>query len=32
MNNAYAMKYWSWMAAFSISILFWGQVVWTALR
>ncbi|WOZ79753.1 small membrane protein YmiC [Kosakonia sacchari] len=26
------MKYWSWLAAFSVSILFWGQVVWATLR
>nr|WP_318381548.1 small membrane protein YmiC [uncultured Enterobacter sp.] len=22
------LKYWSWMGAFSVSVLFWGQLVW----
>ncbi|WP_318367705.1 small membrane protein YmiC [Enterobacter sp.] len=26
MNN---LKYWSWLSAFSVSIAFWGQLVWT---
>ncbi|MCL6745512.1 MULTISPECIES: small membrane protein YmiC [Kosakonia] len=32
MRNDCGMKYWSWLAAFSVSILFWGQVVWATLR
>ncbi|WNP36558.1 MULTISPECIES: small membrane protein YmiC [Enterobacter] len=22
------LKYWSWMGAFSVSVMFWGQLVW----
>ncbi|EFH4207841.1 small membrane protein YmiC [Escherichia coli] len=22
------MKYWSWMGAFSLSMLFWGELLW----
>ncbi|HIC0446799.1 TPA: small membrane protein YmiC [Escherichia coli] len=22
------MKYWSWMAAFSLSMLFWAELLW----
>ncbi|EFI5719973.1 hypothetical protein GW236_10640 [Escherichia coli] len=22
------MKYWSWMGAFSLSILFWAELIW----
>ncbi|MEI8465229.1 small membrane protein YmiC [Escherichia coli] len=22
------MKYWSWMGAFSVSMLFWAELVW----
>lgn len=29
MNN---LKYWSWLGAFSVSVLFWGQMVWMLAR
>ncbi|MGP3591771.1 small membrane protein YmiC [Vagococcus sp. WN89Y] len=32
MINDCGMKYWSWMGAFTVSILFWGQLVWMLLR
>ncbi|WP_312686706.1 small membrane protein YmiC [Kosakonia sp.] len=32
MNNHCVMKYWSWMGAFSVSVLFWGQLVWMLLQ
>ncbi|WJD48661.1 MULTISPECIES: small membrane protein YmiC [unclassified Enterobacter] len=22
------LKYWSWMGAFTVSVMFWGQLVW----
>ncbi|MGL4726396.1 MAG: small membrane protein YmiC [Scandinavium sp.] len=28
MNTNRSMKYWSWMGAFSLSIVFWCQLVW----
>jgi hypothetical protein len=28
MNNVTTLKYWSWIGAFSLSILFWCQLVW----
>ncbi|EFT3186005.1 hypothetical protein OF868_01550 [Escherichia coli] len=27
MNNT-NMKYWSWMGAFSLSMLFWAELLW----
>ncbi|MCT9846411.1 MULTISPECIES: small membrane protein YmiC [Leclercia] len=27
MNNISGVKYWSWIAAFSLSILFWYQLI-----
>ncbi|WP_260232648.1 MULTISPECIES: small membrane protein YmiC [unclassified Enterobacter] len=32
LNNYSNAKYWSWMAAFSLSLLFWGQLVWMYLN
>ncbi|HEY4437951.1 small membrane protein YmiC [Lelliottia sp. V106_10] len=32
MNTLQNMKYWSWMGAFSISVLFWAQLIWLALN
>ncbi|WNY86875.1 MULTISPECIES: small membrane protein YmiC [unclassified Leclercia] len=32
MNNISGAKYWSWMAAFSLSILFWCQLIWLTLH
>ncbi|MEO3738723.1 small membrane protein YmiC [Kosakonia oryzendophytica] len=26
------MKYWSWMGAFFVSVLFWGELVWMFLQ
>nr|WP_312278566.1 small membrane protein YmiC [Kosakonia cowanii] len=26
------MKYWSWLTAFSVSALIWGELVWLALQ
>ncbi|WLI78952.1 small membrane protein YmiC [Kosakonia sp. H02] len=26
------MKYWSWLTAFSVSALIWGEIVWLALQ
>ncbi|UWM62369.1 hypothetical protein N1249_12235 [Enterobacter sp. CP102] len=28
MNNVTNLKYWSWIGVFSLSILFWCQLVW----
>ncbi|MCL5497602.1 hypothetical protein M5Y49_02710 [Escherichia coli] len=27
MNNRRSVKYWSWMSAFSFSLLFWGELI-----
>ncbi|MCK1968373.1 small membrane protein YmiC [Franconibacter pulveris 1160] len=32
MNNQRTLKYWSWFGAFSVSALFWSQMVWICLR
>ncbi|WP_342325291.1 small membrane protein YmiC [Kosakonia sp. BYX6] len=32
MSNGCRMKYWSWMGAFSVSLLFWGEIVWLAVQ
>ncbi|WP_244316578.1 small membrane protein YmiC [Kosakonia arachidis] len=32
MNNHYRMKYWSWITVFSVSLLFWAQIVWMLFR
>ncbi|WP_244153170.1 small membrane protein YmiC [Kosakonia oryziphila] len=32
MNNDCRMKYWSWITVFSVSILFWAQIVWMLCR
>ncbi|WP_369407360.1 small membrane protein YmiC [Kosakonia oryzendophytica] len=32
MHNGYGMKYWSWMGAFFVSVLFWGELVWMFLQ
>ncbi|WP_459854809.1 small membrane protein YmiC [Citrobacter sedlakii] len=26
------MKYWSWMGAFSVSLLFWAELIWIVAR
>ncbi|WP_336220196.1 small membrane protein YmiC [Citrobacter amalonaticus] len=26
------MKYWSWMGAFSVSLLFWAELIWIVTR
>ncbi|HAT8013414.1 small membrane protein YmiC [Citrobacter rodentium] len=26
------MKYWSWMGAFSLSLLFWAELIWVIAR
>ncbi|AHE72992.1 hypothetical protein M942_12635 [Enterobacter ludwigii] len=30
MNNMMSHKYWSWLGVFSVSILFWSQLIWLA--
>ncbi|MDR9889791.1 hypothetical protein O7047_06025 [Pseudenterobacter timonensis] len=30
MNTLQSVKYWSWLGAFSVSILFWCQLLWLA--
>ncbi|MFO3695695.1 small membrane protein YmiC [Enterobacter huaxiensis] len=30
MNNMTIPKYWSWIGVFSVSILFWCQLIWLA--
>ncbi|WP_343645459.1 small membrane protein YmiC [Enterobacter sp.] len=30
MNNMTTHKYWSWIGVFSVSILFWCQLLWLA--
>ncbi|UXP25892.1 MULTISPECIES: small membrane protein YmiC [unclassified Enterobacter] len=32
MNNMTSHKYWSWIGVFTVSILFWSQLIWLALR
>ncbi|MFZ5253146.1 small membrane protein YmiC [Enterobacter sp. MGH 16] len=32
MNNMTSHKYWSWIGVFSVSILFWSQLIWLALH
>ncbi|WFC80532.1 small membrane protein YmiC [Enterobacter roggenkampii] len=32
MNNMTFHKYWSWIAVFTVSILFWSQLIWLALH
>ncbi|MFN1127920.1 MULTISPECIES: small membrane protein YmiC [Lelliottia] len=32
MNTLQNMKYWSWMGAFTVSVLFWAQLIWLALN
>ncbi|MCV2512049.1 small membrane protein YmiC [Leclercia pneumoniae] len=32
MNNMRSIKYWSWMGAFSLSILFWCQLIWMTIN
>ncbi|QLC83174.1 hypothetical protein ED5_2523 [Enterobacter roggenkampii] len=32
MNNMTSHKYWSWIAVFTVSILFWSQLIWLALH
>ncbi|MDY0416925.1 small membrane protein YmiC [Enterobacter sp. 170198] len=32
MNNMTSHKYWSWIGVFTVSILFWGQLIWLALH
>ncbi|MCV2532168.1 small membrane protein YmiC [Enterobacter wuhouensis] len=32
MNNMTTLKYWSWIGVFSVSILFWCQLIWLALH
>ncbi|MCE9966680.1 hypothetical protein OEI97_06955 [Lelliottia amnigena] len=32
MNTLQNVKYWSWMGAFTVSILFWCQLIWLALN
>ncbi|EPW3921292.1 small membrane protein YmiC [Enterobacter sichuanensis] len=31
MNNMTSHKYWSWIGVFTVSILFWSQLIWLAL-
>ncbi|MEB7541175.1 hypothetical protein NGC28_01775 [Enterobacter huaxiensis] len=30
MNNMTIPKYWSWIGVFSVSVLFWCQLIWLA--
>ncbi|MCM7082189.1 small membrane protein YmiC [Enterobacter roggenkampii] len=32
MNNMTSHKYWSWIGFFTVSILFWSQLIWLALH
>ncbi|MGX5076736.1 small membrane protein YmiC [Enterobacter mori] len=32
MNNMITLKYWSWIGVFSVSILFWCQLIWLAIH
>ncbi|MHA1119485.1 small membrane protein YmiC [Enterobacter kobei] len=32
MNNMTSHKYWSWIGVFALSILFWSQLIWLAIR
>ncbi|MFJ5852803.1 small membrane protein YmiC [Enterobacter cancerogenus] len=32
MNNITTLKYWSWIGVFSVSILFWCQLLWLAVN
>ncbi|MFY9993540.1 MAG: small membrane protein YmiC [Leclercia sp.] len=32
LNNIRGIKYWSWMGAFSLSLLLWCQLIWLALH
>ncbi|WP_326900953.1 small membrane protein YmiC [Kosakonia cowanii] len=32
MINNLGMKYWSWLTAFSVSALIWGELLWLALQ
>ncbi|MGU3412351.1 small membrane protein YmiC [Enterobacteriaceae bacterium C23F] len=32
MNTNRNVKYWSWMGAFSLSLLFWCQLVWILIK
>ncbi|MCR1304069.1 MULTISPECIES: small membrane protein YmiC [Enterobacter] len=32
MNNTTSHKYWSWIGVFTVSILFWSQLIWLAFR
>ncbi|MCD2457664.1 MULTISPECIES: small membrane protein YmiC [Enterobacter] len=32
MNNMTSHKYWSWIGVFTVSILFWSQLIWLAFR
>ncbi|MCG5044523.1 hypothetical protein LZP96_10800 [Enterobacteriaceae bacterium 155047] len=32
MNILQNAKYWSWIGAFTVSILFWSQLIWLALN
>ncbi|EOZ9391283.1 MULTISPECIES: small membrane protein YmiC [Enterobacter] len=32
MNNMTTLKYWSWIGVFSVSILFWCQLLWLAVN
>nr|WP_258458738.1 small membrane protein YmiC [Enterobacter sp. RIT 418] len=29
-NNMTTLKYWSWLGVFSVSTLFWCQLIWLA--
>ncbi|MEO3988886.1 small membrane protein YmiC [Pseudocitrobacter cyperus] len=32
MNTTRNIKYWSWMGVLSVSLLFWGQIIWLLCR
>ncbi|MFW0765694.1 small membrane protein YmiC [Trabulsiella odontotermitis] len=32
MNQHSEMKYWSWIGAFTLSVLFWGQMAWMLIN
>ncbi|HGE6954884.1 TPA: small membrane protein YmiC [Enterobacter kobei] len=32
MNNMTSHKYWSWIGVFTLSILFWSQLIWLTIR
>ncbi|WP_273960704.1 small membrane protein YmiC [Enterobacter kobei] len=32
MNNMTSHKYWSWIGVFTLSILFWSQLIWLVIR